>query len=247
MRFCSLKKINKLTFAQGNVIVTGLRGTGKDMLMSNVISRIEKCYISNVNYHNSKSVYIPLDLAKLDIKNDFNNFIKNDVVKYDYPYPERCNIYISDAGVYFPSQDERLLCRQYPTMPFFQALSRHLGNCNFHCNVQNLNRLWDKIREQADIYIRCESCRVIGSWVFQSVYVYDKYQSCLDRVKEFVPLRCGILASRQEREQTRVKNRELKTQFEQVYGSVNKYLLCYRNKSAYDTRLFKSLLSGGKS
>ena len=33
-------------FKRGNVCVTGLRGTGKDLLMSNVVVRRKKPYIS---------------------------------------------------------------------------------------------------------------------------------------------------------------------------------------------------------
>ena len=36
-------------FKRGNVCVTGLRGTGKDLLMGNVIARRKKNYVSNLN------------------------------------------------------------------------------------------------------------------------------------------------------------------------------------------------------
>ena len=52
--FTSVKKM----FSQGNVCVTGLRGTGKDMLMSNVISSRKLPYISNMDYKCSNCVYI---------------------------------------------------------------------------------------------------------------------------------------------------------------------------------------------
>ena len=43
------QKIRKL-FKKGSVCVTGLRGTGKDLLMSNVVVRNKKPYISNIDY-----------------------------------------------------------------------------------------------------------------------------------------------------------------------------------------------------
>lgn len=239
----SFRKIRKL-FKRGNVCVTGLRGTGKDMLFANVVVRDKRPYISNVDYC-CKSVYIPLDFKKLDVKNNYKNLVSSNVVPYEYPYPEDCDIYLSDAGVYFPSQYCNELNKEYSNMPVFQALSRQLGECNFHVNVQNLNRCWDKIREQSDIYIRCESCRVFHGIVFQVVYVYDNYQSCVDRVLPYVHIRAPLMAKPEVRAQFSARDEEQKRLFIQNYGEVKKHILIYRNKSRYDTRLFKSILKGG--
>lgn len=235
-------KVRKL-FENGNVIVTGLRGTGKDMLMANVIARDKKPYVSNIDYK-VKSTFIPLNLKKLDLPVNYDTFIKGDFVPYDYPYPERSNIYISDAGVYFPSQFQGQLVRDYVGVPVFQALSRHLGDCNFHCNVQNLNRLWDKIREQSDIYIRCLSTKVFGKFVIQSVIVYDKYDSCLNRVEPYVHIKTPLLGNSTSRAEFRSKDELAYREFKERNGSVKKYTMIYLNKSKYDTRLFKKLLSG---
>lgn len=232
-------------FKQGNVCVTGLRGTGKDMLFANVVARNKKPYISNVDYKCKKSVYIPLDFSRLNPKNNYQQFISGEYIPYDYPYPENVDIYVSDAGIYFPSQFCNELNKQYREMPVFQALSRQLGDCNFHINVQNLNRCWDKIREQSDIYIACQSCKVIRNVVIQKVIIYDKYQSCLDRVKPYKHLNIPFSANSVARAQYRSKDLELHRKFEQDYGKVKSMVLIYKNKSKYDTRLFKSLLSGG--
>jgi hypothetical protein len=247
-------------FKQGNVCVTGLRGTGKDMLFANVVARDKRPYISNVDYK-AKSVYIPLDFSRLDPKNNYQQFISGDIVPYDYPYPENVDIYVSDAGVYFPSQFCNELNKAYSKMPVFQALSRQLGDCNFHVNVQNLNRCWDKIREQSDIYISCQKCvvfsnipvighlpilgRLLGNTVFQSVIIYDKYQSCLDRVKPYRHMKTPFTLNSQSRAMYKSKDLELHRQFEQSFGKVRKRFIVYRNKSNYDTRLFKSILKGG--
>lgn len=232
-------------FDIGNVIVTGLRGTGKDILMANVIARANEPYISNVDYHCKKSAFIPLDLSKLDILNTFDDFILHDLTPYDYPYPERAHIYISDAGVYFPSQYQGQLCKKYEGVTYFQALSRHLGDCNFHCNVQNLNRLWDKIREQSDIYIRCIKCRVIfKKWVIQKVIVYDKYEACLNRVDPYKPVKTPVLGNAESRAQYRSRNEIALREFKERNGLVKPVTLIYKNKSKYDTRLFKTLLGG---
>lgn len=230
-------------FKNGNVIVTGLRGTGKDMLFGNVIARRKQTYISNLDYHVPKVPFIRLNLQMLNLHNDCDNLILGQVVPYDYPYPEKSDIYISDAGIYFPSQNERELCKRYPEMPVFQALSRHLGDCNFHCNVQNLNRLWDKIREQSDTYIRCIGCKVLGKLVFQRVIVYDKYESCLNRVEPYVHIRAPMLSKQESRAEYLSKDEQLYREFKERNGSVKGYTLIYINKSNYDTRFFKSLFS----
>ena len=103
-----LSSVIKL-FKSGNVLVCGLRGTGKDMLLSNVVARRKSPYVSNIDYRCKSSEFISLDLNSLDIKNTYKNFVSGEVVPYSYPYPERSDIYISDAGVYFPSQFEREL------------------------------------------------------------------------------------------------------------------------------------------
>lgn len=229
-------------FKKGNVIVTGLRGTGKDMLFGNVIARRKQPYVSNVDYSCKRSVYLPLRISDLDVPDTCENFIFNHFVEYNYPYPEKVDIYISDGGVYFPSQYQGQLCKEFEGLPYFQALSRHLGNCNFHVNVQNLNRLWDKIREQSDLYIRCISCRVLGKLVIQKVIYYDKYEACLSRVEPYVHIKAPLTLSSKVRAEYKARDAQLFREFRERNGTVKKYTLIYFNKSKYDTRLFKSLL-----
>ena len=248
----NLSKLNKEYFSKGNVCVDGLRGRGKDMLLANIIYRKNEPYISNIDYccrakNKRGNVHIPLDLSAIDIKNNYKNFNSDTLIDYDYPFPEDCDIYISDSQLYFPSQYCNELNKLYPNFPNFFALSRQLGNCNIHINTQNLNRLWDKIREQSDFYIKCNSCRVIGKVVIQTITIYDKYQSCIDRVEPFVPLKVPLLCKSESKALFKVKNEELLRNFKQTYGLVKRRTLIYINKSNYDTRLFKSLLKGGKN
>lgn len=235
----SLKPIISL-FKQGNVCVTGLRGRGKDMLMANVIARKKQDYVSNIDYACFNLSHIPLDLNKLDLGgNKYDDFIKGTVKAYKYPYPENRDIYISDVGVYFPAQYCNELNRQYQEFPYFMALSRQLGNANVHINVQNLNRAWDKIREQSDNYIYCRWCIYIPfiRLVIQRVTVYDKYESCLNRVKPFrtsVPL----FGSSDAKARVRIE----KDKFNQQNGNIKGRTLIYFNRSHYNTRHFKDLM-----
>lgn len=239
-----LNKIIKY-FESGNVCVVGLRGCGKDMLFANVVDRRSSPYVSNTNYNCDCSPYIPLKFNLLDCKNDYKNFIAGDIIPYDYPYPERCDIYIADCGIYLPSQYCNELNKNYSNLPVFYALSRHLGECNVHFNVQNLNRVWDKLREQSDTYIRVKSCKVLfKKWVIQKVVVYDKFQSCVDRVEPYEHIRIPAFSSREMRANLVQKDEELKRMFKENRGTVKAYTLIYKNKSKYDTRLFKGVLNG---
>lgn len=232
-----MRKIVKM-FEDGNVSVCGLRGRGKDMLIANVIWRRKLPYISNVDYGGDHYPFNPLEFDCG--KNTYKDFIKGTIKPYVYPYPDGVDIYVSDAGIYFPSQHQGELVRDYPFFPTFQALTRQLGNCNFHTNSQALGRVWDKIREQSDQYIMCNWCIVLFGYVLQKVTIYELYDSAARRVPPF-------------RIPRPLLNPDRKFQWEMAYqnylishGSIKTRLLLYKNRSNYDTRIFKELLKNGK-
>lgn len=252
----NLRRIIK-EFKKGSVTVVGMRGTGKDMLFANVIARRRQPYISNTDYNCKNSPYLPLRFDKLNVKNNYKNFIENDIVPYDYPYPQNADIYISDCGIYLPSQYCSQLDKAYPEFPVFFALSRHIANCSVHTNCQDLSRIWTKLQEQSDSYILCNSCyyfnipilrkfKLFRDLVFQRVTIYDKYQSCADRVKSFKPVLIPLFAKAELKASLRQVNEEAKRRYNEQYGLVKSRLLIYRNKSKYDTRLFKGVLCGEK-
>lgn len=230
-------------FKKGNVSICGLRGTGKDMLTANVIARRKRPYISNIDYNIKckKATFNDLKLLQFDIKNDYKNFINDKFNHYDYPYPDKMDIYISDAGTYFPSQYSSQLDKDYKSFSSFMALSRHLGDCNVHYNVQNLNRIWNKLREQSDIYIRCNWCKVLfHKFVIQKITYYENYQSCIDNVKPFkmklpvIHSKDGNMLYKLEKEKYNIK-----------FGRIKSYIMIYINKSKYNDRIFKEKLAKG--
>lgn len=233
MRF---KKVIDL-FNSGNVCVTGLRGTGKDVLFGNVIARRKAPYVSNIDYGGYFCKVNFKDLTLSD--NKFTNFVEGDIHEYNYPYPRGSDVYISDVGVYMPSQYCNELNKLYQGMSSYQALSRQVSRNNFHINVQNLNRAWDKIREQSDIYIRCRKCFFVFGFVFQLITTYDKYQTCLDRVK---PCRIRVPMLNLEA-QTQAKI--YRDKFFNQHGEIRNRVLIYRNKSKHDTYYFERLLRDG--
>ena len=223
----------KRCFYEGNVIVTGLRGRGKDVLFSLIINSSKGKYISNVDYTGDKR-YIAFNVEDISVGgNTFVNFVSGNFKPYKYPHEDGIDYFISDAGIYFPSQEFSKLNRIYPSLPVFQALSRHLGDCNFHANVQNLNRLWDKIREQADSYLLCTRCKVrFHRFVSMTLYYYDRYQSCVDRVKP-MKKRWG-----------RVGKIEF-DKFTANHGTIKKLNVWGVLRHQFDSRRFKTLLENG--
>lgn len=238
-------------YQNGNTCIDGLRGCGKDILMANLVARRNKPYISNVDYKctikNNNAIYIPLDFKKLDVENNYKTLVSGNIIPYDYPYPERCEIYISDCGIYFPSQYNGELNKEYKSLPVFMALSRQVAQTNLIVNTQSINRCWDKIREQCDLFIKCNWCKVFKGLVIQKITIYDKQQSCIDRVEPYEHIKIPILASKEMRANLTMKDEELYRKFREDKGRVKSHILIYKNKSNYDTRLFKSILKGGKN
>lgn len=233
-----MRKIVRL-FEDGNVCVCGLRGRGKDMLTGNVVMRRKKPYVSNTNYGGTFYPYVP---KQLDCGgNTFRNFLKQDVLYYRYPFSDGTDIYLGDCGIYFPSQYNGELNKEYGYMSTFMALSRHLGDCNVHFNVQNLNRVWDKIREQSDIYIMCNWCKVLfGKIVIQKVTIYELYDAAVKRVPPFRLPRPWLNPDRIFQWKVQKQNYEI------AHGNIKPRLLIYWNKSNYNTRIFKEVLENGK-
>ena len=239
----SILKIVKL-FEKGNVCVCGERGKGKDMLFANVVARRNLPYISNTAYEKNSGIQIdgyPLDFKKIDCGgNTYKNFLEGNILPYKYPYPLGVDVYIADVGVYMPSQFCNELNRDYKQIPEFMALSRHLGECNVHINVQNLNRAWDKLREQSRTYITCLGCKVfkIGKrqLVIQRVRLYEKYQSCLDNVPKLkLPWYIHLGADK-------LLAKLYKLNYEIQHGKIKEMTLIYWNKSSYDTHIFRTML-----
>lgn len=221
-------------FKKGNVCVTGLRGTGKDVLFGNVIARRKAPYISNLNYGGK---FILADFNRLNCGgNLYKNFLNGDILEYDYPYPIGADVYVSDSGIYFPSQYQAELVKKYGSMATHQALTRQVSENNFHINTQNLSRCWDKIREQSDTYIRCRWCKVIFGIVFQGIRIYDKAESCQKRVRP-----CRVRAPLFNKE-AQINALIYRDNFFNTHGEVKDRLLVYRNKSNHDTLYFGRLL-----
>lgn len=228
-------------FKNGSVSVCGYKGSGKDILFSNVVARRNLDYISNIDYKcNSK--FIQFNINEFNVNNNYDNFLKYNLNYYYFPYPDNTDIYLSDCGIYFPSQFQGDLVKKYQYFSVFIALSRQLGECRVHTNAQYLGRVWDKIREQSDTYILCNKCIVLfGKIVIQDVYIYDKYESALNKVP---PFKIDGLTFLKKDTKKFIELEKIKYKIN--YGSIKHRLLIYIHKSKYDTRFFKGALKNGK-
>lgn len=237
-----IKGINfiKKKFLNSSVCVCGMKGKGKDLLMGNVIARRKEPYISNLDYGGE---HYDFNYKDIELGGNTYDSMLNDPYFYEFPFPLGTDIYISDVGVYYPSQYCNELNKKYPSIPLFMALSRQVARNAVHINVQNLNRCWDKIREMSDLYIRCVKCIYVPyiNLVIQRVVIYDKYQSACDRVQP-CRIKHHLIGDK-----TRLLQEQMYLDsFYNTHGDVNEYLLIYFNKSTYDTYYFEKLLKGGK-
>lgn len=229
-----LKRAFVSRFTKGNVMVSGMRGRGKDMAFCIVVNARKRNYISNIQYSSPKKKFQRFDFDPKVwelANNTYENFIEKNVSAYTYPYPDNIDYYISDAGIYFPSQYQDKLCKKYPSAPVFQALSRHLGDCNIHCNSQKQNRVWDKIREQSDIFIVMKSCKVFRPLKLAFIHATE-YALEESAEKQIKPPHFGLGKL----------GRQLRADFVRSHGEIKQHYFICRIPYNYDSRRFKKIL-----
>lgn len=176
-------------FKNASVIVAGKKGSGKDLLFQFVIKKRKKAF-ANMPYGDNVEVR---DISTLTVSpNTYERFIDGTVVKVNNAYPDGVDFFLSDGGIYLPSQYHGLLDKKFPSLPIFYALSRQLNDMRIHVNTQNFNRLWDKLREQADSYFKCLFAHVLFKrLVIQRVRFYSKYESAVNNVLPFPKHGCS--------------------------------------------------------
>lgn len=162
-------------FRRCNVMVFGKKGSGKDVIFAHVIALRGEKHYSNIPYDFNTEVIQLIEVAAGD--NTFIDCINGTVRPFVPRFDEDCDIYISDAGIYFPNTEYAILDKLYPSMPVLLALSRHLYNNNIHTNCQAFDRPWKKIREQADSYIQVLRTVVRDDCLYVHILGYDKYKN----------------------------------------------------------------------
>lgn len=206
MRYWNINRIVEY-FESNNVIVYGKKGKGKDVLFAAVIKKRNKPHFSNIKYNDKTDVK---SISYLNVSpNTYENFIDGKVTVIPKNIEEKKDYYLSDGGIYLPSQYDNILSKKYPSLPIFYALSRHLGDMNIHVNVQNLNRLWIKLREQADTYIRIGFKIKLPGYILLSTRTYENYDDAFKNLKPVKKLLKGEVVRTEESSRGEIKNRLL--------------------------------------
>lgn len=174
---------NKLKelFRIHNIAIYGAKGKGKDLLTQMVINVRKKPYFSNINYG---GMYHNININEITTEpNTYEEFINGKITTINKEDErEQADIYISDCGIFLPSQYDNLLSNKYKSLPIYYALSRHLYAENIHFNTQALNRVWIKLREQADYYILCKGVKKIFNIGFIiECRSYDNYEAAVNK------------------------------------------------------------------
>lgn len=180
-------------FTQENCILFGCKGAGKDLIFNKVINaRSVNCY-ANIPYN--KDLCTVKSIKDFSVApNTYKDILNNDIKIVPKINKECCDMYISDGGIFLPSQYSNDLVKNYPSLPIYYALSRHLTNSNIHINTQYLGRVWDKLREQAGFYIRAVHTTKLSikdrnekehGFLITDFIVYDNYQSALSKLQPF--------------------------------------------------------------
>ena len=229
-KYQSNKKELLKRFKGGNVLVFGAKGKGKDLLFQKVIQwKKKEKYYANMPYGYN---YEKITLKELDIGNTYHNFISENINKIDkIKEMENSDVYISDVGVYLPSQYDSVLHKTYPSFPIYYALSRQLYANNIHANSQNLERAWKALREQADTFVWCRETIKLPFILITRVIVYDKYQSANARL---LPMKRKLMNK---------EHNALYEQYKATNGLIKPmYVINFKRAIKYDTRYFAKLV-----
>lgn len=226
----------KQAFKQGNVIVTGRKGFGKDILFQSVINWRKEKYLSNLNYGGK---FQPFNLKDLELTpNTYHNFVKGTIEKCEKKEGfEKTDIYISDGGVYLPSQADYLLHKTYPSLPITYALNRHLFANGIHVNAQRIERIWKALREQADYFVLMRK-RPLKLPFFLVLFTteYDRYESARQELQPMV----NTLFNKYSKAE--------KNLFTANHGFVKNGLIIVRKSTLkYDSRAFHEIIYGEKA
>jgi len=167
-------------FSRCNVIVFGKKGSGKDLTFSHVINLRGVKHYANMPYNKLTTV---MGLDSLSVgDNTFEDFLNDTLTKFKPVFNDELDYYISDAGVYLPSQYDKDLDKRYHSMPLFYALSRQLHKMNIHANLQALGRLWKKLREQGDGFLWIRKTVDMDTHFVVHAISYDRYESAERRL-----------------------------------------------------------------
>lgn len=240
----TLRKLYKRS-QRYNMSISGMKGTGKDVLVGNMLARYSKGYVSNIDYTNDER-YTPLDLTAYNVPTTTQELLSG-VIVHTYEIPKHLDgkeVWISDAGCYLPSHEDKYLSKDYAGLPKCFALSRQIIGATMHYNSQQDGRVWLKLREQSEYYVRCNRCTFIGKLVILTLTTYTKRESVDANVPPY-PVKRPLLLS--PRDNAGMAWELDKARYDITYGEVKRHTLVFFNKSKHNTYQFRNLLKGENS
>lgn len=226
IKSCINKNFLKKVFNNGSVIVYGKKGSGKDILFNYIINT-RKEYNATMPY--KQKGYNHTEISQLSCDMTYEDFIIGNYKKHLESFKDNVDTFLTDVGVFLPSQYDSYLHKKYPSFPVFYALSRQLYNMNIHANAQALDRIWKPLREQADYYIKTLKTIKIPFAFITYYRFYDMYSSALSDVRV---LKRGIIFKSEVGSVHQANTGEIKEGF----------IIQLKRSVKYDTRYFRKLL-----
>lgn len=231
-----IKAVNEC-FLNGNVIVFGLKGCGKDLTFNKVINYQNRPCYANIPYNKLLCTIKPIKDFSVE-PNTFETLLNDDIKIVKKINKENTDYYISDGGNFLPSQYNNILCKLYPSLPLYYSLNRHLTNSCIHINTQNLMRVWDKLREHTAFFIKAAGTYKIFGFLITRVIIYDKQDTAKAQLEPYKAT--GIIK--------RAESRANEEQFKAQNGRVEEHwIIQHKSKVYYDSRYFHRLLYGYNS
>jgi hypothetical protein len=223
-------------FDKHNMIVFGKKGSGKDLFFQTIIKYRKKRYYSNIPYGYKREQSIAISDLSVS-PNTFEQTIDNKFHRIPVRFEEKIDFYVSDGGIYLPSQYDSLIDRKFPSLFIFYVLIRHLYNSNIHINYNgSITRLYKKLREQADGYVKMRGVIKLPFILVLLGTYYDKFESA---ESSLLPLSSRAFNgfSKAETDLYRAQN-----------GVIKDFFVFVRKKSIkYDTRYFKNVILDSES
>lgn len=233
IKYRSFRRFLINNFKTCNVVVSGKKGKGKDILFQYIINARKDFYYSNISYGGKHKIVALKDISCSP--NTYQELINDKVEKQPHIFKENKDFYISDGSNFLPSQMDSTLHKKFPSMPIFYSLSRHLYNCNIHVNCQSYDRLWKALREQADLYITVKGTIKIFNIFITRMVAYEKLESA----------KCGLLPMRK-----RIGNKYSKAQYDKYVAENGLikvgFIITTKRKLKYDTRAFEKIMLCGR-
>lgn len=163
-------------FAKQNITVFGGKGKGKSSLFSTMIYLDRKNKpLSSIPFQYSEVVE-PKEYFNSISPNTYKEMIddKITIVNKNKEWEGR-TYFDDDSGIKYPSHEDKKLTDKYASMALFIPIQRHLYNSNTVLNVQDIDRVWIKIREmQVDGYIK--ALGINGwSWLWHQIPFIRNY------------------------------------------------------------------------